>query len=590
MNYYLKEFMNRIKGNVRVWGVMLGLLLLVACTPKTGNEADVATDVYSDDAMSSTEDASGSAEVSEELTADSTEQVSGNTTEGTTENIVYTEQDVPGVFKNDIAVAYQIFPIAYADSDGNGTGDINGIIDQLDYIKNELNVDMIWLNPVHPSPSYHKYDVTDYYGIDETFGTIEDYKRFIEEAHQRNIKVILDFVINHTSSAHPWFQSAKGDVDSPYRDYYEWNTLKEDVFVNTQSWYSVAGSDEKYFASFWKEMPELNFENPAVRKEIKNIAAYWLDMDIDGFRIDAAKHIYDINEYPKGTNVLGENLDWFMEFNQFIKEKKADSFLVLENWDGYNSLGPYLKSADSTFNFDMSTAIFSAVNSENRKNVQDKLTKILASYDKNTDQYVDSIILANHDQDRTLSQLGGNIDKAKLAATIEFTLPGISWIYYGEEIGMLGKKPDEKIRESMKWTDDQSQLPNSKWELWSENISTPSVETQLKDHTSMLALYQSLTQLKSTDPVLRHGDYIDYSIGTSFRLFSFFRQYEGVTYFVIHNLHGEPKQVKLSSTETELILSTQNSKVEDDLLSLEPYGTLVVKVPNEAVTAEEIKQ
>lgn len=584
--------MKFIQKLLKRWAVVGGLLLLLAsCSKDTVPDQAIKTDQV--------------AGIEETAEADQT-QVQGDTADTSADKVaieetadesviaedssIYVEQQVPDVYKNEIAVAYQIFPIAFADSDGNGTGDLKGITEKLDYLKSDLHVDMIWLNPIHPSPSYHKYDVTDYYGIDPTFGTLDDYKQLIEEAHKRNIKVVLDFVMNHTSSAHPWFMSAKSDPNSSYHDFYEWNTLTEDTFVSTKSWYDVSGSDEKYFASFWSEMPELNFENKEVRDEIKKIAAYWLDLGVDGFRIDAAKHIYDINEYPKGTNVLGKNLDWFLEFNQFIKEKKQDSFLVLENWDSYNSIGSYLKSSDSTFNFDLSTAILSAVNSENRKNIQGKLTKILESYNKYTDAFVDSVILANHDQDRTLSQLGGNINKAKLAASIEFTLPGISWIYYGEEIGMLGKKPDERIRESMKWTDDPMELPNSRWETWVANELTPSVEDQRSDESSILKTYQTLTQLKSSDKVLRHGSYLDYSIGTSFRLFSFFRQYGAETYFVIHNLHSEVKKVKLSSTDTALVFSTNNSAVENDTLTVEPYGTLVIRVPNEAVTAEEIKE
>jgi len=572
---------------------ILVILLTVSCSPDTTKtELENSEQATQNDSLANKpEDGSlDTTETSE--TSNTSEDTDASETSNTSEEIdkiVYEPQPVPSVFKQDIAIAYQIFPIAYADSNGNGIGDLEGIISKLDYIKDELKTDMIWLNPVHPSPSYHKYDVTDYYDIDLTFGTLDDYKRLIQEAHNRDIKVLLDFVINHTSSSHPWFISAKSDVNSPYRDYYLWNTLEEDEFLSTKSWYSVTGSTEKYFASFWSEMPELNFENPKVREEIKKIAAFWLEVGVDGFRIDAARHIYDVNEYPKGTKTLEKNLEWFVEFNQFIKSEKTESFLLLENWDNYNSLGPYLNGSDSTFNFDLGVSIISAVTSENRKNIQGKLTKILAAYDKTTTEYVDSVFLSNHDQDRTLNQLGGNVDKAKLAATIEFTLPGISWIYYGEEIGMLGAKPDENIREAMKWTSDQSTAPNSRWRTWSANKKTASVEEQLLDESSVLNTYKALTQLKSEDKVLRHGSYVDYSIGTSFRLFSFFRQYENKTYFIVHNLHEESKTIQLSSDQISLVFATQKASISGNLLTLTPYSTLVIEVPDLQISAEEIK-
>jgi glycosidase len=504
------------------------------------------------------------------------------------DTVVYVPKSVPNSFLENTTIAYQIFPIAYADSDGNGIGDINGITSKLDYLKDELNVDVIWLNPVHPSPSYHKYDVVDYYGVDPQLGTLDDYKRLLEEAHKRDIKVLLDFVINHTSSSHPWFLSAKSE-DSTYRDYYIWNDLKTDQFNNTSAWYSVPGSEEKYFASFWSEMPELNFENPLVRDAIKDIATYWLEMGVDGFRIDAAKHIYDINEYPKGTPVLNKNFEWFVEFNQSIKEVNPNAFLLLETWDNYNSVAHFLEGADSAFNFDLGTSIISAVNSENRKNIQGKLTNIYKSYDQVTSEYVDSVFLSNHDQDRTLSQLTGDIVKAKLAATIEFTLPGISWIYYGEELGMTGMKPDENIREAFKWSGDQKDAPNSRWRLWSYNSDLMPLDQQMEDPNSMFATYKALTNLKSTHKVLNSGQYIDYEIPTSFRVFSFFRQYESQTYLIIHNLHSEDKTFELSSEPSQVIYETNGSGVVEQKMTIKPYSSLIIEVPDETITALEVK-
>ena len=503
-------------------------------------------------------------------------------------DLVYEPMDLPKNLASDRAIAYQIFPIAFADGSGDGIGDIQGIIDQLDYLKEDLNVDVIWLTPVHPSPSYHKYDVLDYFDIDPAFGTLEDYKNLIAEVHKRDMLILMDFVINHTSSKHPWFLEAKSSPDSPYRDYYVWNDFSEDEFHSKDGWYRPDGSEAYYFASFWSEMPELNFSNPKVREEIKKISDFWLTMGVDGFRIDAAKHIFDINEYPKGTPVLSMNHEWFIEMNAHIKSVKPDAFLLLELWDNASTVSHFLKGSDSAFNFDMATGIVSAVVSENRKNVQEKLPRIYRGYDQVTTQYVDSIFLANHDQDRVMSQLGGNVEKAKLAATIQMTLPGISWIYYGEEIGMMGSKPDEDIREGFKWTDDQVQAPNSNWRPWRYTLDVPSLEVQRKDEASLFSHYKSLTALKSKDPVLRMGEYVDLKIGTSFRIFAYYRTLEAESYLVLHNLHGEHKELTFVSDLAEIIYKGHGVSVSDGRIILSPYGSLVLRVDGLDVVIEEV--
>ncbi|MFW5894581.1 MAG: alpha-amylase family glycosyl hydrolase, partial [Bacillota bacterium] len=197
---------------------------------------------------------------------------------------------------------YQIFPIAYSDGNGDGMGDLEGIMDKADYLTDTLDVDCVWLTPVNESPSYHKYDVVDYYSIDEQFGDEETYEEFLDTMEENDIKVLMDFVINHTSYQHPWFEDARSDEDSEYRDYYVWSdeeALDED-YNSKEGW--VAHGDEYYFASFWDQMPELNYENEDVREEIKEIASYWLDKGVDGFRIDAARHIYDRNEFPSSMD------------------------------------------------------------------------------------------------------------------------------------------------------------------------------------------------------------------------------------------------------------------------------------------------
>ena len=502
----------------------------------------------------------------------------------------YEPQPIPEKFNQETAICYEIFPISFADSNRDGKGDIKGITESLDYLKNDLNVDCIWLNPVHPSDTYHKYDVKDYYDIDPQLGSLGDYENLLAEAHKRGIRVVMDFVINHTSSKHPWFLDAISSPDSKYRDYYVWNDLSDKTqYPNSNGWYSVAGQDEKYYASFWSEMPELNYENPKVREEIKNIAKFWLDKGVDGFRIDAAKIVYNVGEYGKDMPVQKMNIDWFIEFNDYIKSVNKDSMLILENWDTYNSVSRYLVGTDSSFNFDLAKAITSAVQGESRNPIQGKVSSIYKAYDKVTDQYMDSVFLANHDQDRILSVLGDNPDKAKLAAAIEFTLPGKSWIYYGEEIGMTARKPDEAIREPFKWTQSQKDYPNAFWELWKYNADLDSLSIQKNDQNSIFAQYKILTKLKSENETLRNGSYIDNSIGKSFRIFSYYRQSEDQTLLVIHNLHKEPKKLRSESELGEIVYSSSGSVINGMDISLGAYGSLVIKVNSSDIGLEEVK-
>ena len=232
-------------------------------------------------------------------------------------------------FLANVSVCYQIFPISWADSNDDGYGDLNGITENISYLADTLNIDCIWINPINVSPSYHKYDVVDYYDIDPQFGTLEDFENLLEVAGDNDIRVLMDLVINHTSTANPWFIDSASSVDSDFRDYYVWNDLKDrTVYPSKSGWSYTNGMF--YYASFWSEMPELNFDNQDVRIEIENILEFWLNKGVDGFRIDAAKHLYDTNEYPSGTATFRENVNYFREFNYFVKQINPDAFIVGE--------------------------------------------------------------------------------------------------------------------------------------------------------------------------------------------------------------------------------------------------------------------
>lgn len=489
------------------------------------------------------------------------------------------------------STCYNIFPIAFADSDGDGKGDLRGIIEQLDYLNDgdetttsDLGIDCIWLNPIHPSNTYHKYDVIDYYAIDPVFGTKDDFKTLIEEAHKRGIAVIMDFVINHTSSQHEWFIKSKTG-DKKYRDWYRWRDPNDERYSTLEGW--VRAGDQYYFAAFWEQMPELNFENKAVRKEIKMIAKYWLEFGVDGFRIDAAYHIYDAREYPKGTDVLSKNIEWFKEFNAYIKKVNKDAIIISEIWRDSRTISHFLPGMDTAFNFDLAASIISSIKSRNVQSLYRTIEQSRSYYENARKDYYDSIFLSNHDQDRVMSQLDNNIDQAKLAAHILFTLPGVSWVYYGEELGMKGRKPDEQIREPFIWKEDRTALPNTRWVTSRYNENTPALETQKDDPDSLFNTYRTLIHLKKNHDVLRNGDYK--RLVTPNTIFAFTRSSKDKTYVVIHNFSSQDKNLTLIGQIKSIIYSSHdlNQIDENHRITLAPYATLIFEIAGDSARLEE---
>ena len=353
------------------------------------------------------------------------------------------------------AVTYEIYIQSFADSNGDGKGDINGMTGRLDYLK-ELGVEAVWLMPVHPSRSYHKYDVLDYYGIDPDYGTLEDFKQFVVEAHKRNIKVVIDLVINHSGRYHPWFQQALKDSGSRYWNYYVW-THKDDPQTNAQGnvtagetrrrnrWRKIEGSDYLFYAQFTDNMPDLNFDNPQLREEIFKIGKFWAsEVKVDGFRLDAARHIFPDER-------AHDNHQWWVYFKNEMQKVNKDFYLVGEVWAAPEIVAPYLRGLPALFNFDMAQSIIKSLNTGNGDSLAIRHKVIRDFYRSVNPGYIDGTFLSNHDQNRIFSAVDDNLEKAKLAAAILFTLPGSPYIYYGEEIGMKGKKPDPNIREPFLW-------------------------------------------------------------------------------------------------------------------------------------------
>jgi alpha-amylase len=441
-------------------------------------------------------------------------------------------------------VFYEVFVRSYMDSDGDGNGDINGLISKLDYLNDgdpetttDLGVTGLWLMPISPSPSYHGYDVTDYYDINPQYGTLDDFKRLLDQAHQRGIRVIIDFVMNHTSSQHPWFQEAR-DPNSPRRNWYIWadklagykGPWGQDV------WYP--SGDSYYYAIFYAGMPDLNYTNPEVREEMEKAARFWLqEVGVDGFRLDAAKHI--IEEGQVQENTLATHA-WWEEFHQAYKAADPQSLAVGEIWSSTDQVAQYLEGdeLDLAFNFDMAGNVIKGVNEGSSFIIR----AALESTSRTIPPAKFATFLTNHDQNRLMTQLGEYPERARAAAAALLTLPGVPFVYYGEEIGMTGMKPDENLRTPMQWSADANggfSTAEFPWKTVDDDYLAVNVALQASDPASLLNWYGTLIQLRNNHAALRVGEYIPLEANSS-QVLAFLRVSQGETLLICINLGKEP--------------------------------------------------
>lgn len=393
-------------------------------------------------------------------------------------------------------VFYEIFVRSFNDSNGDGIGDLNGITEKIDYIK-DMGYKGIWLMPINESPSYHGYDVSNYYKINPQYGTMDDLKELINVAHKNDIKIIMDLVINHTSTENEWFKSASQDKNSKYRNYYLWtedeDKINEISPLNTQAWNN--SQTGYYYALFWEGMPDLNYDNVSVRDEVKKIAKFYLDMGIDGFRLDAAKWIY---------NDDNKNIEWWNEFNDYVKSINKNATLVGEVWDSTVLVNRYMDSLDSCFDFKLGEIIIRDIYNGDLQALSSDISNDYAMYDEDKILRT-SPFLTNHDQDRVMSKLN-DINKAKAAAAVLLTLPGNPYVYYGEETGMSGTKPDENIREPFIWNN-SNLSKNTSWEKNVSDIDKVAVNIQEQDKNSLLNTYKDLINLRNKNEALKYGEF-----------------------------------------------------------------------------------
>ncbi|NBB19838.1 DUF3459 domain-containing protein [Runella sp. CRIBMP] len=483
-------------------------------------------------------------------------------------------------------ICYEIFVRSFCDSNGDNIGDLNGITSKLDYLQ-DLGVEALWLSPILLSPSYHKYDVVDYYAIDPEYGTLDDFKRLLSEAHARGIRIIMDLVINHTSANHPWFQESVKGKDSPYRSFYTWKSPEDierlgiatrEVTPDTwdrNPWHKWRQNTEKYYGLFWKGMPDLNCDHQPVRQAIYEIGRYWLNLGVDGFRLDAARHIYpEWEEY--------KNYDFWVEFRTEMQKANPDVYLVGEVWTAAENIAPYFKGLTANFNFDLSLAIQKIVAKErDMGQLAATLAGTRAVFFQTSPQFIDAIMLTNHDQVRIGSVMGGNLNRLKVAANLLLTLPGQPYLYYGEELGMLGKKPDEYIREPFLWDYREKDPHRARWMQPKYNKSNTVVPLagQIIDSNSLYNHYKRLIQLRKSQPTLAdiHGD-IEPLPNEDPRLVAFIRKSNGQAVWVIHNVSAKSVKFSAANLPAQFIFSThpETKLLKPETLLLEPYSCVVM--------------
>jgi len=525
----------------------------------------------------------------------------------------YTPMKTSQDFQDNVGVGYEIMVSSFADSNGDGFGDINGITQRLDYI-DSLNVGAIWLTPIQKSESYHGYDTIDYYNIDSKFGTIEDYRRLVYEAHKRDIRVLMDLVVNHTSLNHYWFKKSAmlmtgKDIDSndiDYRNFYHW---KYSTSALSTPWYRYGTTNYYYYAKFASSMPELNYDYQGTRNAIIDVAKYWLGFGIDGFRIDAVKHVYMkdevssnssdvVSDYDTANDVdystdRGKNINFFLEFSARIKNLYPNTFIVGENFDGWDQrIAPYYQGMDSQFDFAAyyhniyNTFYDSGENTaavEANTVIKSKLN--LFNSARQNGSAINSPFTSNHDVERMINHVnnslvgsgssivensipisGSNYEianrKARAYLASQILMPGVSWIFYGDEIGLSGNKMandginsperatgtdwnlDRWYRQPMKWSDTDFSSTTDyaftgykvEWDDYNRNLLS-SVAEQENDGNSLLTYVKELTSFKTNpayQPIILKGTYNGLGL-VSNKVMAYSLSYQGETlYFYIN--------------------------------------------------------
>ncbi len=485
---------------------------------------------------------------------------------------------------------YEIFVYSFYDSDGDGIGDLNGVIQKLDYVQ-DMGFNGIWLMPIMPSTTYHKYDVTDYYGIDEEYGTMEDFERLVEECHKRDIRLIIDFVMNHSSSKHPWFTQAcdylrelpkDAEPDAsvcPYIDYYHFIKEQPDT-----TYYQVKGTDWYYEGSFWSEMPDLNWEQGVIKKEFEDIAAFWIDKGIDGFRMDAVMHI---SETDKQLNI--DVMNWFFTYCQSLN---PEFYMVSEVWANKATIEDYYASrTPSMFNFDGASAEGMLIKTARGNYKAESFAESMLSYQTDFGAvyvgYIDAPFITNHDMGRVTNALNADPNDLKMAGGLLMTMNGSPFVYYGEEIGMASSgKKDENKRLPMIWSNtDTTGMTNGPKDA-DDGIKAffPSVEEQLKDETSILNYYKRAIRLRNENPEIARGTIALVEELCDGHQAVITKTYDGSQIAIVYNTSDEIMEINLAGSAVsemeirgDLTLNGEKITLQDGILHMPGQSICILK-------------
>lgn len=539
-------------------------------------------------------------------------------------------------FQNQIV--YQIYPRSFCDSNGDGIGDIPGIISKLDYLK-KLGVGILWLSPVYKTANADfGYDVSDYYSINPEYGTMQDMLRLIDEAKRKGIRIVMDLVVNHTSDEHEWFQSSI-HPDSPYRDFYYWRKGKKNNTEAPNNWTSNFGgsawtyvpeANAYYLHVFGKKQPDLDWHNPKVLDEVEKILRFWLDKGVYGFRCDVINQIWkeDLNDGKKSLWVTGQEKYLMKEENHRILRQiyedvfsKYDCMVVGEtyNVDFKNARRFTDKELDLAFQFDTVNSDRFLVPIFKTKFKPKKFKKTFFYWQRELDW--NTLFLENHDQPRSINRFGDTKkyfkESAKELAMILLTLRGTPFLYQGEEIGMTDYplfQPEEykdpvnfwlldllpkfhfskkktlqlihncnrdNARTPMQWGKGENADFTSGNETWlpvNPNYPKINVEVEETDPDSILSFYRQLIQFRKEEPALLYGTFEP--IKTKGSIMAFYRSYQGEMLFVLLNLTKKNQRLphKISSLVGQVLFSNYSHAGFTFKKRLRPYEGLIVKI------------
>lgn len=495
---------------------------------------------------------------------------------------------------------YEVFVYSFYDSDGDGIGDIRGVTEKLDYIS-EMGFDGIWLMPIMPSATYHKYDVTNYYDIDKEYGTMEDFEELTAACEERGIRVIMDLVINHSSSKHPWFTAAceylagldgkePSEEECPEFGYYHFSREKESKY------HQVPGTDDWYYeGQFWSEMPDLNLGKEGVRAEIEKVTAFWLDKGVDGFRLDAAKEFYS------GTH--SANLEVLAWFSEMTKGQKEDVYLVAEVWSDLATYASYYSSGiDSTFDFafaDSSGVIADTVKGSLPASGFGKaLVNLQERLEAYNPDYIDAPFYTNHDMGRSAGYYSGEYaqNQVKIAGGLNLLMSGNAFVYYGEELGMKGSGKDENKRAPMYWSQDRQAEGTCEGPPNMDNVKMkyPSLAEQQEDPYSIYHYFRQAIKMRNAFPAIIQGAAEELPEVSS-QTVAAFRKTDGEeTVTVICNLSPETQEISVGggqgkeagqsdtsgqnmAIKAALLVDAQPAEVKGEVLTLPGYGIVILE-------------